>query len=78
MENGKKTTWESWYRMTMGIKPSPWVTCRLIGWMLEFVVGDKKDINNPFRWDRVILNLPGHQDYNPKNGMKFFNPLPAM
>ena len=46
--------------------------------MLEFVVGDKKDINNPFRWDRVILNLPGHQDYNPKNGMKFFNPLPAM
>ena len=65
MEEGKKTTWESWHRMAMGMKPSPWVTCRLIGWMLELVVGDKKDAKNPFRWDTVILNLPGDKDYDP-------------
>ena len=30
MEEGETVTWESWQRMTMGMKPSPWVTCRLI------------------------------------------------
>ena len=66
MEEGKKTTWESWSRMTMGMKPSPWVICRLIGWLLEFVIGDHKDEMNPFRWDSLILNLPGDPDYNPE------------
>ena len=66
MEEGKKTTWKSWSRMTMGMKPSPWVTCRQIGWLLEFVIGDYKDEKNPFRWDSVILNLPGGPDYNPQ------------
>ena len=47
MEDGNKVTWESWTRMAMGMKPSPWVTCRLLGWMLEFVVG--------IRWKRRIL-----------------------
>jgi hypothetical protein len=65
IDEGEKVTWESWHRMTMGMKPSPWVTCRLIGWMLEFVVGDKKEKGNPFRWDSVILNLPEDPKYNP-------------
>ena len=65
MDEGQKVTWESWHRMTMGMKPSPWVTCRLIGWMLEFVIGDNKEEGNPFRWDSVILNLPGDPKYNP-------------
>jgi hypothetical protein len=33
--------------------------------MVEFVVGDKACPDNPFRWDRVVLNLPGDPDYNP-------------
>ena len=65
MEDGKRTTWESWHIMTMGMKPPPWVTCRLIGWMLEFVGEDNKEKNNPFRWDKVILNLPGDPCYDP-------------
>ena len=33
--------------------------------MEEFVVGDQKDRKNAFRWDKVILNLPGDDSFNP-------------
>ena len=65
MNEKGKTTWESWHRMAMGMKPSPWVTCRLLAWMMEFVMGDKADTENPFRWDSVVLNLPGDPGYDP-------------
>lgn len=29
-----------------------------------FVLGDRKEATNPFRWDRVVLNLPGMAKYN--------------
>ena len=51
--------WECWHRMAMGMKPSPWVTIRLLGWMMEIVIGDRKESGNPFRWDELRLNLPG-------------------
>ena len=57
--------WECWHRMAMGMKPSPWVTIRLLSWMMEIVVGDRKETANPFRWDTVQINLPGAEDYNP-------------
>ena len=57
--------WECWNRMAMGMCPSPWVTIRLLMWMMEIVIGNPKDPSNPFRWDRVILNLPGDSNYNP-------------
>ena len=66
MDGGwKEGYWESWTRMAMGMKPSPWVTCRLISWMLEFIVGDKSEKKNPLRWDKVVLNLPGDPNYRP-------------
>ena len=57
--------WECWHRMAMGMKPSPWVTIRLLSWMMEIVLGNPKEVNNPFRWDSVRMNLPGSEDYNP-------------
>jgi hypothetical protein len=57
--------WERWNRMAMGMSPSPWVCTRLLGWMMEIVMGDHKDENNPFRWDDVIVNCPGMDNYNP-------------
>ena len=57
--------WECWHRMAMGMKPSPWVTISLLSWMMEIVIGDVKEISNPFRWDSVNMNLPGSEDYNP-------------
>jgi hypothetical protein len=55
----KKRTIHCWQRMTMGMKPSPWVTTRLLSWLTEIVKGDRSQASNPFKWDKVILNLPG-------------------
>jgi hypothetical protein len=32
---------------------------------MEVVVGDREEKNNPFRWDYVVLNLPGSSEYDP-------------
>ena len=31
----------------------------------EIIRGDRLDCKNVFRWDRIRLNLPGSDDYNP-------------
>ena len=49
--------------MAMGMCPSPWVNIRLLMWMMEFVIGNHKDLSNPFRWDRVMMNFPGDANY---------------
>jgi hypothetical protein len=61
----KKRTFFCWQRMAMGMKPSPWVTTRLLSWLTEVVKGNRAEATNPFKWDKVILNLPGMEDYDP-------------
>ena len=65
MNEEGSTLWECWHRMVMGMRSSPWVTNRLLMWMMETVVGDRKEAKNPLRWDEVRLNLPGSTLYNP-------------
>ena len=64
MKEERGILWECWNKMAMGMRPSPWVTIRLLMWMMEIVVGDPKDVRNPFRWDKVVLNLPGDPNYD--------------
>ncbi len=33
---------------------------------MEIVRGDQKDPTNPFHWHRVLLNLPGDKNYDPR------------
>ena len=56
---------ERWARCLMGFKPSPFVTTQIFGWSEEIMIGDRLDITNPFYWDKVVLNLPGMDDYEP-------------
>ena len=65
MQEDGKTLWKCWNRMAMGMKPSPFMTIRLLMWMMEIVVGDRSERQNPFRWDYVVLNLPGTVTYDP-------------
>ena len=65
MREDGKTLWKCWNRMAMGMKPSPFMTIRLLMWMMEIVIGDRKEKTNPFRWDHVVLNLPGTANYDP-------------
>lgn len=60
------TLWERWVRCLMGLKPSPYNCIKALLLALEFVKGNRQDPRNPFRWDHIILNLPGTPDYDPQ------------
>lgn len=57
--------WETWQRAAMGLRSSPYQAVQAMGVAEEVIRGDRKDPNNIFHWDKVILNLPGSEDYNP-------------
>jgi hypothetical protein len=59
---------EDWVHRTrcwMDLKPSPFVAIRFYYWAEEFARGNRREKNNPLRWDYVKLNLPGDATYNP-------------
>ena len=62
---GKALRWERWNRMAMGLVSSPYATTRIFAWAMEIIKGDRFDPANPFAWDKVILNLPGSESYDP-------------
>jgi hypothetical protein len=47
----------------MGFKPSPYNATRAFAWGEEIIRGDRRDQDNPMRWERVQLNLPGEEGY---------------
>ena len=55
-----------WERSLMGLKSSPYNCTRAAAWGEDFVRGDRRDPKNPFRWDKVILNMPGQESYDPR------------
>lgn len=58
-------SWERWVRNFMGMKDSPYRSLQMMI-MAKFVAyGDRRDRNNPFQWESVVLNLPGDPDYDP-------------
>ena len=50
----------------MGLRPSPFICTQSFGWSEEGIRGDPRAKDNPLRWDELILNLPGSDDYDPK------------
>ena len=57
--------WVCWNRIAMGLTWSPYQAVRSLHLAEEVIRGDRLDPNNVFRWDRVRLNLPCQEDYNP-------------
>ena len=57
--------WERWERTLMGFRPSPYVCTQTFGWGEDAIRGDRKDRENPLRWDLVKMDLPGNKDYDP-------------
>ena len=58
-----ETLWERWVRMLMGFRPSPYCTTREMRRIDLFLRGQASNPDNVFRWTKVILNLPGMEDY---------------
>ena len=58
--------WVRWYRAGMGLKSSPYQACQAMMVLEEVIRGDRTQPNNPFRWDEVVENLPGSDNYDPR------------
>ena len=58
--------YEAWSRLLMGFRPSPFCAIRHFYFAEEFVFGDPSDPSNAMRWDRVIFNLPGMKNFDPR------------
>jgi hypothetical protein len=63
----EKVDWRVWCRLFMGFSPSPYIACKLFGWCIDVILGNRWNEDNPFRWDKVTSNLPGSADYDPSN-----------
>ena len=50
----------------MGLVLSPYAVIQGLLWARGVVRGDRSDSYNPFRWDKIRLNLPGDPSYPPK------------
>jgi len=57
--------WYSWNRAAMGLKSSPYQAVQGVSIAEDVIRGDRSCPENPFRWDEVILNLPGSAGYDP-------------
>ena len=49
----------------MGLKSSPYQAVQAVLVAKEYIMGDRRDPGNAFRWDVVRMNLPGSPDYDP-------------
>jgi len=55
----------SWSRSAMGLSSSPHNAVQGAQRAKRMILGDPKDPTNPFRWAKLVLNLPGSKGYNP-------------
>lgn len=65
-EKSRLMNWERWERDMMGLLDSPFRAIQVMTWLKEIIYGDPEDPGNPFRWDRVELNLPCSRNYDPR------------
>ena len=49
----------------MGFTQSPFNAIKACHHSEEIIRGDRHNINSPFHWDCVVLNLPRNSNYNP-------------
>lgn len=62
---GLEVFWLRWSRCGMGFTTSPYQAVQGMLVAEEVILGDPIDSKNIFRFDEVVLNLPGMPSYNP-------------
>ena len=62
--NHRSGGWEMWELKMMGLTDSPYHACQAVTWAKCISTGDRLDPNNPFAWNKVVLKLPGADDYD--------------
>ena len=53
-----------WLRNLMGLQCSPYLSVMGASRAKRMIIGDRKDRENPFHWEKVVLNLPGDPEYD--------------
>ena len=56
----------TWDRPPMGMAGSPYQAIQTATRGKRLMLGDHQDPTNPFRWDKVVLNMPGQHSYDPR------------
>lgn len=64
-EEERTRGYERWSRNFMGMRDSPYRSMQMMLMAKNCAYGNRCDPSNPFRWERVILNLPGSEGYDP-------------
>ena len=57
--------YEAWNRCAMALTSSPYAACQAMTVLEGEILGNRRDPANVFRWDKVELNLPGQNGYDP-------------
>jgi hypothetical protein len=52
-------------RVPFGRGPAAYLTLRMFARALKLVKGNPQDMQNPFLWQEVVLNLPSAPNYDP-------------
>ena len=52
-----------WEQNIMGLTDSSYHEFQAVTWSKCIAMGDRLDSNNPFSWEKVVLNLPGTEEY---------------
>ena len=55
-----------WTTLWMGFAPSSANAVKHLGLAQEIAAGDPLNIENPFHWSEIVLNLPGSDKFNPR------------
>jgi hypothetical protein len=67
-EADRPNRWERWCRNWFGLTDSPYRCMQPLIRAKQIAFGDRTKEDNPFAWDRVELNLPGSDNYDPSKG----------
>jgi len=64
-KDSSSKTWLRWNRTLMGFRSSPYIACKIYGWVVDIARGNPRQSTNPFKWDSIRINLPGSESYDP-------------
>ena len=52
----------TWDRPAMGLTSSPYQAVQAVTRAKRIMLGDPRDLTNPFQWKSVVINAPGNSD----------------
>jgi hypothetical protein len=64
IKDGKDSVIAQWMQNAMGLRGSPYGSVQGCLRAKRHIMGDLKEVGNPFEWDHIELNLPCSKDYN--------------